>query len=777
MDHVIIFNPYSLWDFHLNYEIPIYHNLSSRGIKPIYITCGLEHAECDLYWQSGSGSRPQNACVNCKCMSGRYFKSGGVDYQSLSDYIDLKGYQDIKQLVRFSSYEELRQLNIMGFEVYELAVSSVFSHFRLNHFNPEDPEQLACLREYMIYSVGTLLAGTLILKRYRPKAALIFNGRMAPTRAFIELCRRHGVRFITHDRGMTRGGLGLVINDYCLSFVHFIEISKKCLHAPLKPYQVRLVADWVRDRRVGRNLNWKHFQIADKSPPTAETPNSFTQWVLFTSSMDELTYCREFSSPFGNQYNWIEQTCRFALSHQDKVRLTIRVHPNSSSAVSTGINHEEQSYFAKLKASMEDKPIRIIESDELIDSYSLLDSADLVLGYATLMCLEALLSGKPAYAAANSPSAYCPGLMSYETHPNYEKFLQEHSEKTQFSLNIAALAQGFRFAYHWLYNYQILFPFLLQTSQSVNRLTVNDARAFAQGMYPELDRVVETLLGQRELIEVPFGYHDDACVQVETQEIQFSTNKQEGPLFSVVITNYNYGAYLRNCVESVIAQKDQNFEIIIVDDGSTDDSKVVIQKLIEDYAQAKIIPLLQENSGQPAISRNNGIRISSGRFILPLDADDMIGNGYLKGCREVIAARPEVNLITSNGVLVYPDKEPELHRPGLFNAGRLGISNQILVASVYAKVLWQKVGGYRENVRGYEDWDLWLNMSLNGAIVGHFDGIGLIYNGKDSGLYHTAKKKHDKLYAQIILNNRRAYQGNIPLVTWATSILSQGLVD
>ena len=773
VEHMIIFNPYNLWDFHLNYEIPIYHNLLSRGIKPIYVRCGLDHAECDLYWLSASGPRPQNACVDCKFKTDQYLTAGGIDYQSLSDFIDPQGYEGLKQLVRMASYENLRKVEILGFQVYELAISSVFTHFRINEFDPQNSEQLACLREYMIYAVGVLLAGTLMLERYRPKTALTFNGRTAPTRAFMELCRRHGVRVTTHERGITRGGLILIANSNCLSFVHFMEISQKTLHAPLKPYQVSLVSNWLRDRRVGRNLNWKHFQIEGISAPRVESPSGLSEWVLFTSSMDELSSSDEFSSPFENQYNWIEQTCRIALSLQDKVRLTIRVHPNSSSAMATGVNREEQSYFMSLKASMEGKPIRIIESGEPVDSYSLLDNADLVLAYATSMSIEALLSGKPTYLAANSPFVWCPGLMSYKSHPDYSALLHAHSDKGQFGVSSTDLAQGFRFAYHWLFNYQIIFSFLHQTSKGTNRLVVSDAGDFAQGMYPELDRAVETVLGQIERIEIPLGYYDEACIQVEAQEIQLSFRRQEGPLFSVVITNYNYRDYLKNCVESVIAQNDPTCEIIIVDDGSTDGSQVVIEELIRDYPKSNIIPLLQENSGQPAIARNNGIRIASGRFILPLDADDMIANGYLSGCRQIIADRAEVNLIAANCIMVHPEREAELSKPGLFNTGRLAKNNQIVVASVYAKTLWQKVGGYRENVRGYEDWDMWLNMSMNGAITAYFDGIGLVYNAKDTGLYHDAKKRHDNLYANIILNNRDAYQGNMPLVRWAERLISQ----
>ena len=772
MDSVIIFNPYNMWDFHLNYEIPIYHNLADRGIRPIYIRCGLDQIECDLHWRAAAGPRPANACTNCKSHTDRSLKAAGIEYESLADHIALEDYEHVKSLLRQSPYEELVDVELMGLRLHDVAMSSVFTHLRINRFNAEDERQLACLREYMIHATGTLLAGAEILKKYRPKAALIFNGRMAATQAFMELCKRHGVRILTHERGITRGGLSLVVNDSCLSMRHLEEISRQHLTHPLKPYQVRLVADWIEHRRIGRNVNWHHFQLDGSAAPQMSSSDGIVHWVLFTSSMDELSNSEEFHSPLGNQYEWIEQTCEAALRLQDKVRLTIRVHPNSSSARSTGVNHEEQSYFQKLKARTSGSQITVIESSAAVDSYLLLDTADLVLCFASTIAIEALLSGKNTYVAAHSPWAYCPGIDSYKSFPDYETFLQDHTVKTSCSLDPEALIQGFRFAYHWLHTYQVTFPFMHQISKSTNKLIVRGKDDFNQGMYPELDRVVDTLIGRRELLDLTLGYFDEACLAAEADAIQTRLKAFPGPLFSVVITNYNYGAYLRNCVESVVAQEQRDCEIIIVDDGSTDDSRDVIAKIIEDHPSAKLIPLFQQNSGQPAIARNNGIKIASGRFIIPLDADDMFANGYLQACRQVIEERPEVNLVTALCVHVYPDRN-QLVRYGLFCAGNLALANQIVIASAYSKSLWEKVGGYRENVRGYEDWDMWLNMSLNGAVVAYLESVGLIYNAKDTGLFGNAKTRHDNLYANIIINNRDAFKGNLQAIKWATKYLAE----
>jgi hypothetical protein len=115
---------------------------------------------------------------------------------------------------------------------------------------------------------------------------------------------------------------------------------------------------------------------------------------------------------------------------------------------------------------------------------------------------------------------------------------------------------------------------------------------------------------------------------------------------------------------------------------------------------------------------------------------------------------------------VHADKNVR-HPPGVFATGRINKANQIVIASLYSKNLWEKTGGYKQNVRGYEDWDLWLNMSTQGAISAYFNGVGLIYNAKDSGLFGDAKSKHETLYSQLVLNNIDAYKHERHLVRWA----------
>mgnify|MGYP001040358070 CR=1 FL=1 len=92
------------------------------------------------------------------------------------------------------------------------------------------------------------------------------------------------------------------------------------------------------------------------------------------------------------------------------------------------------------------------------------------------------------------------------------------------------------------------------------------------------------------------------------------------PLVSIVINNYNYGRFLRDAIESALSQTYLPVEVIVVDDGSTDESR----SIIEEYARGnKVIPVLKSNGGQ-ASAFNAGFAASRGDFILFLDADDVL---------------------------------------------------------------------------------------------------------------------------------------------------------
>src|SRR4051812_25517889 len=109
------------------------------------------------------------------------------------------------------------------------------------------------------------------------------------------------------------------------------------------------------------------------------------------------------------------------------------------------------------------------------------------------------------------------------------------------------------------------------------------------------------------------------------------------PLISIVIPCYNAAAYLGDCVESVLRQE-ADCEIILVDDGSTDDTLDRARRLMHEHA-AMVVVACQRNLG-PAASRNTGLRLAQGKYICFLDVDDRFVPGFFAAALSLLEADP-----------------------------------------------------------------------------------------------------------------------------------------
>ncbi|MDA3883769.1 MAG: glycosyltransferase [Bacteroidales bacterium] len=116
------------------------------------------------------------------------------------------------------------------------------------------------------------------------------------------------------------------------------------------------------------------------------------------------------------------------------------------------------------------------------------------------------------------------------------------------------------------------------------------------------------------------------------------------PLITVYITNYNYGQYIREAITGLLNQTFQNFEVIIIDDGSTDNSK----EIIEEYASHEKIQIIYQQNKGLNVTNNVAIKASKGKYIMRLDADDFLTPDAL----EVMSTKLESD---ENLGLVFPD--------------------------------------------------------------------------------------------------------------------------
>jgi glycosyltransferase involved in cell wall biosynthesis len=179
---------------------------------------------------------------------------------------------------------------------------------------------------------------------------------------------------------------------------------------------------------------------------------------------------------------------------------------------------------------------------------------------------------------------------------------------------------------------------------------------------------------------------------------------------SVVIPCFNHGEFLSQAVTSVTDIKRNDIEIIVVDDGSTDDRTNREMRILIDKG---INVIRQENKGLAA-ARNAGISVSKGRYILPLDADNRLRPGYVEHGVRVLEANPRVGVVY--GDAEYIGAGTGLWHVGPFERDRLLNSNFIDACAIYRRLLWEQNGGYDGTmpVQGEEDWDFWLSTLEHG---------------------------------------------------------------
>jgi glycosyltransferase involved in cell wall biosynthesis len=179
---------------------------------------------------------------------------------------------------------------------------------------------------------------------------------------------------------------------------------------------------------------------------------------------------------------------------------------------------------------------------------------------------------------------------------------------------------------------------------------------------------------------------------------------------SVVIPCFNHGEFLPEATASVANLGREDIELIVVDDGSTDERTC---KEMDALPARGIKVIRQENKGLAA-ARNAGIAISRGEYILPLDADNRLRSGYVEHGIQILDANPQVGV-------VYGDAEYIGMRTGRWHVGsferdRMLQWNYIDACAMYRRCIWEENRGYDGTmpVQGYEDWDFWLGALEHG---------------------------------------------------------------
>lgn len=238
---------------------------------------------------------------------------------------------------------------------------------------------------------------------------------------------------------------------------------------------------------------------------------------------------------------------------------------------------------------------------------------------------------------------------------------------------------------------------------------------------------------------------------------------------SVIIPCFNLGKYLLEAVESVFSQTNQDFEIIIVNDGSTD--KATIQ-IIDELTHPKIKVTHTTNQGL-STARNIGIVQAKGDYILPLDPDDKIEPTYLEKAVKVLDQNKSVGIVYCEAMF-FGDEQGKWNLPE-YSLKEILLHNVIFSSAVFRKTDWNKVSGYKSNlIYGWEDYDFWLSLIELKREVYKINEVLFCYRRRANSMSSQMKVNHHLFsYKEIFKNHQQLYVDNIESIFEHMCVLNE----
>ena len=237
-----------------------------------------------------------------------------------------------------------------------------------------------------------------------------------------------------------------------------------------------------------------------------------------------------------------------------------------------------------------------------------------------------------------------------------------------------------------------------------------------------------------------------------------TTEQIINPKVSIIIPCYNQGKYVAAAIQSALDQTYDNIEIVVVNDGSTDNSSDVIQRYVK---KNRNILFLDNKVNRGVINaRNMAIDASSGEYILPLDADDIIEPLYAEMATNILKTRADIGIVYCNarifGTQIGEWKLPEYSKETIL------FENCIFNSAFFRKKDFISVGGYKDYMSvGCEDYDLWLSFIEQGWDVYKINKVLFNYRKyKEYSRTDLCAEYNTEVWKQIIKNHINLYINN-----------------
>lgn len=196
------------------------------------------------------------------------------------------------------------------------------------------------------------------------------------------------------------------------------------------------------------------------------------------------------------------------------------------------------------------------------------------------------------------------------------------------------------------------------------------------------------------------------------------------PLVTIIVPCYNQGQYLDTALQSVLEQTFQDWEAIIVNDGSLDHTEEIAFQWVN--KDKRFIYYANENQGLVK-TRNFAISKAKGKYILPLDSDNQLINDFIESAVNAFVQNKKIGVVHGDAIF-FGLKEGYWKVPQ-YDYEKILVDNIIDSCAIYKKSLWEAVGGYDVNLphNGLEDWEFWIALGNLNTVFHHLNKVTFKY--------------------------------------------------
>jgi len=220
---------------------------------------------------------------------------------------------------------------------------------------------------------------------------------------------------------------------------------------------------------------------------------------------------------------------------------------------------------------------------------------------------------------------------------------------------------------------------------------------------------------------------------------------------SVIIPCYNDGKFINETVDRLKKQTLPAKEIIIVNDGSTDQFTIDVLKELD---KDPLVTVLHKDNGRMGAARNYGVQHAKGNVIVTLDADDYFDNSFFEKGIQILQNEPNTGVV--NSYIQNFGNKSDKSRPRGGNAFNFLFSNQCSACAMIRKTAWDQVGGYDESMTmGYEDWEFYIRITKAGWQVHLIPEYLLFYRQTDKSTLKNHTHPNRKKIIEYILEKHK----------------------